>query len=341
MRVVLHHAGVAGHQGGRTEAERQPERGVPRQHAEDGSEREVLHVAGGGVRAQRLRCEVLLGMSGVVLGRPGRLRHLTARLGDRLAHLLGHQRGEFFGGFAHVPRHRPKHLRALSEAGLAPAAVRLVCAIDRGGDLVRAGGGHLADHLAGAGVDGGEGLGRDSHDVPPQRISAPAAALPDSDSASALPASASARASRSSTDGSRSATGVSVAPAPSWTTKSSSRVKNDSQPSSVMRMVSEMPTVLSPSTPHIHGMTWKVMPGSRTVKSPGLSERMYPSSQAGGNAMPIEYPDRVTSRAPTSLSEMIRRTIESASETVIPGPMRLLSSASASFIRSCALTRDS
>ena len=58
------------------------------------------------------------------------------------------------------------------------------------------------------------------------------------------------------------------------TTKSSSKSKNDSQPSAVMRMVSEMPTVLSPSTPHIQGMTWKVMPSSSTVKSPGLRLRM-------------------------------------------------------------------
>src|SRR5690606_16605442 len=60
----------------------------------------------------------------------------------------------------------------------------------------------------------------------------------------------------------------------STTVKSWSRVKNDAMPSAVTRMVSETPTVLSPSTPHIHGMTWKVMPSCRTVLSPGLMDWM-------------------------------------------------------------------
>ena len=54
--------------------------------------------------------------------------------------------------------------------------------------------------------------------------------------------------------------------------------------------------------------------------------------------MPIEYPDRVTSRAPMSFSVMMLRTIESASDTVIPGPIEALSSDSASFIRYSAFS---
>ena len=50
--------------------------------------------------------------------------------------------------------------------------------------------------------------------------------------------------------------------------KSSSRVKNDWQLLSVTWIVSDMPTVLSPSTPHIHGMMWKHMPSSRMVLLP-------------------------------------------------------------------------
>src|SRR5699024_60079 len=48
------------------------------------------------------------------------------------------------------------------------------------------------------------------------------------------------------------------------------RVKKDSHPSSVTKIVSEIPQVLSPSTPHIQGIKWKVMPGLSTVSSPCL-----------------------------------------------------------------------
>jgi hypothetical protein len=83
---------VPGHEGGRPEAEKLPERIIPRHYGQNGAERLVRHVAGGGLRVDGLVGQEVGPVVRVVPAHPGALLGLGGGLHEGLAHFLRHER---------------------------------------------------------------------------------------------------------------------------------------------------------------------------------------------------------------------------------------------------------
>ena len=120
VRVMLHQAGVAGHDRRRTETKSEPERRVPGQDPQHRPQWQMLHITAAGIRGQFHIGQVLGTMVGIVLGAPGGLLYFAACLDDRFAHLHGHQAGQALLVIAHEFCHLAQQLGPLHEAGLAP-----------------------------------------------------------------------------------------------------------------------------------------------------------------------------------------------------------------------------
>ncbi len=112
---VLQHAGVAGHERGRGKPVHLPKREVPRHHREDDAERLERDVRPGGLGLDHIRCEIRLGVLGVVVANPGTLLRFGDTLLEWLAHLQGHELRQLVLALSEDGAGFPEGLRARGE----------------------------------------------------------------------------------------------------------------------------------------------------------------------------------------------------------------------------------
>jgi len=160
---VLEQSDVARHQRRRGEADRLPERKVPRHHGQHHAKRLPPGV---GLlrpdlrRLRRLVGEQLLGVLGVVPKTRGALDRFGLRRLQRLTHLEGHHGPDFVGFLLQEVGGGVGPFGALGERGGAVVVQEaLVGAGDCCFDIAVSGGGEGFDCLAGGRVDGRDGHG--------------------------------------------------------------------------------------------------------------------------------------------------------------------------------------
>ena len=118
---VLEEAGVAGHEGGRGEAEHLPEWEIPRHDREHGAEGQERHEALAGVGLYHFRGEEALGVVRVVAANPRALLRLRPAPGQRLAHLDRHQAGQLLLALVEQVRRAPHPRGPVGEARPLPS----------------------------------------------------------------------------------------------------------------------------------------------------------------------------------------------------------------------------
>jgi hypothetical protein len=156
---MLEHARVARHQRGSGEPEDLPQREVPGHDREHDAEGHEGHVAAGGVRRDHLGGEEPLGVLRVVVAHPRALLGFRPSLGERLAHLHGHEARELVLPLAEPRRRAPEGTRALRERRAPPSDERGVRFSQDARDGFGIGLGVLLDERAVRGVEGAKGHG--------------------------------------------------------------------------------------------------------------------------------------------------------------------------------------